>query len=208
MNGQSETAATSQVDLSVAGFTPATATVNSAEISGRIGVDIEATISYDSTKGFELIWQLVVDQSGPPTMTRPLNDADLRTLLGEIHTALANPSAGLDTKALEAFADIVEGALSVPPDPFAQARFGTAVEEIFGGTVTVIGQLGIGVDTVATIHDTAGVITWEHHPVPRPPGPFHPLTANERDGLTAALSAWVEGNPNSAWQTILDDLEK
>jgi hypothetical protein len=185
---------------------PATASVISAEINGKAGVDIESTISYGSTTGFQLIQRLV--PAGPPTMIRPLSDHDLRTLLGEIQTALATPPDGLDTKALEAFEDVIEGALSTPPDRFAQARFGSATEQIFGGTVTVIGLVGIGVDVAATIHDTGGLITWEHHVVPRPPGAFVPLTAHDRDGLTAALSAWLEANPNNpAWKRILNDLE-
>jgi hypothetical protein len=206
MNSQPVPVATPRRDISVADFTPATAAVNSAEIRGRIGVDIDATISYQATDGFELIWRLV--PSGPPTMIRPLDDEDLRTLLAEIQAALANPAAGLDTKALEAFADLIEGALSAPPDLFAQARFGSATEEVFGGTVTVIGLIGLGVDVVATIHDTNGVITWEHHPLPSQPGPFRRLTTSEQDGLTAALSAWLEGNPNAAWGRILRDLQK
>jgi hypothetical protein len=207
MNSQPAAVATPQTSRSLAGFTPATASVMSAEISGRIGVDVEATISYSSTAGFELIQRLV--PAGPPTMIRPLGEHDLRTLLGEIQTALANPTAALDTKALEAFGDIIEGALSTPPDVFAEAEFGSATEQIFGGTVTVVGLLGIGVDVVATIHDTNGSITWERHVVPRPPGPFVPLTDHERDGLTAALSAWLEANPNNpAWKRVLNDLER
>jgi hypothetical protein len=207
MNSQPATVASPQPAPSLARFKPATASVISAELSGKAGVDIEATISYSSTTGFELIQRLV--PAGPPTMIRPLNDHDLRTLLGEIQTALANPTAGLDTKALEAFGDIIEGALSTPPDLFAQARFGSATEQIFGGTVSVVGLLGIGVDVAATIHDTGGLITWEHHVVPRPPGAFVPLTDHERDGLTAALSAWLEANPNNhAWERILNDLER
>jgi len=206
MNTQPAAVASPQPAPSLAGFTPATASVISAEISGKVGVDVEATISYSSTTGFELIERLV--PAGPPATIRPLNDDDLRTLLGEIQAALANPTAGLDIKALEAFGDIIEGALSTPPDLFAQARFGSATEQIFGGTLTVIGLLGIGIDVAATIHDTGGLITWEHHVIPRPPGAFVPLTDHERDGLTAALSAWLEANPNNpAWERVLNDLE-
>jgi hypothetical protein len=207
MNGQTASPASPHRAQTLAGFTPATAAVNSAELHGRIGVDVVATVSYQAPTGFELMWQLASDPSGPPTMTHPLDDADLRALLGEIRTALGNPAPGLDTKALEAFSDIVEDALSAPPDPFAQARFGPAVEDIFGGTVTVVGQVGLGVDVAATIHDSAGTITWEHHVLPRPPGPLRPLNDKERDGLTAALSAYLEGNPNASWQRILRDLE-
>lgn len=206
MNARPEAVANLQLNGSLAGFTPATAVVNSAEVSGRIGVDVEATVSYQSGTGFELIRRLV--PSGPPTTISPLDDEDLRTLLGEIQAALRSPSPGLDTKALEAFSDIIEGALSAPPDPFANARFGSATETVFGGTITIIGVIGLGVDVVATIHDVGGSITWEHHPVPRPPGPYRPLTSSERDGLTAALSAWLENNPNPAWQQILSDLEQ
>jgi hypothetical protein len=207
VESQTAAVASPQPAPSLAGFTPAIASVISAEVSGRTAVDVEATISYRETTGFELIQRLV--PAGPPTMISPLNDRDLRTLLGEIQTALGNPIAGLDTKALEAFADTIEGARATPPDLFAQARFGSATEQIFGGTVTVVGLVGIGVDVAATIHDTEGLVTWEHHVVPRPPGAFVPLTDHERDGLTAALSAWLEANPeNPAWERILNDLER
>jgi hypothetical protein len=193
---------------SLAEFHPGKAVISSAQLIGRIGVDVEATVTYDTTQGFELIWQLVVDPHGPPTVVRPLNDDDLRTLLGEIKTALANPPDGLETKALESFGDIIEETFNSEPAGFGAVRFGSAVEEVFGGTITVIGHLGLGIDVVATVHDAGGDITWERHVVPRPPGPFRPLTHAERDALTAALSAWLESNPNGAWQRVLSDLEK
>lgn len=45
MNSQAAAVASQQPIPSLAGFTPATASVISAESSGKAGVDIEATIS-------------------------------------------------------------------------------------------------------------------------------------------------------------------
>jgi hypothetical protein len=183
------------------------ASIAFAELSGHLGVDEGAIVSYHETQGFELTWWFAPDPQGPPTRTRQLNDEDLQALQNDINATLANPPANLDVTALKAFGELVENTLGAGPDLFAEVRFGQTVEEIFGGTRTIIGHIGLGVDVAGTIHDhTGGMITWEHHIVPLPPGPFRALTAHERTSLKDALTTWLETNSDSGWQQILADL--
>ena len=51
MESQTAAVASSPSAPSLEGFTPAIASVISAEISGRTAVDVEATISYRETTG-------------------------------------------------------------------------------------------------------------------------------------------------------------
>jgi len=182
------------------------AAISSAELSGRLGTDEGATISYREGHGFELIWWFAPDPNGPPSHVRQLDNEDLRILLDRIKYVLANPPATVDVSALEAFSDIIEGVVGAGTNLFSNVRFGQAVAEIFGGEKTVIGFLGFGVDVVGTIHDANGMVTWEHHVVPLPPGQLRPLSASERDSLKAALTDWLKDNHVSGWPEILADI--
>lgn len=188
-------------------FHPATATIKTEDVSGRIGDDVSATVSYQEGRGFTLTWGIVAGPKGPPIETRQLTDADLVELLAKIKAAVAEPPATIELSALEAFQAIVERNVEDGASVlFRSVRFGQAMEEVFGGTVTVTGHVSFGIDVVGTIHEAGGQVTWEHHIVPLPPGPSLSLTTGERDALKKALGAWLEANPDGAWQVILEAL--
>jgi hypothetical protein len=46
--------------------------------------------------------------------------------------------------------------------------------------------------------------------IPRPPGPFLPLSVADRDSLAAALATFLDDTPQAdpLWRDLFDDLRK
>lgn len=185
-------------------FQAATATISTAELGGRTGEDTGATITYQANSGFELRWWFISGPRDVPTQVRQLDSEELATLLDKLNELLKSPPSTIDVEALEVFRNLVERqVVAAPGTILADVTFGQVTEEIFGGKITFTGHIGLGVDVVGTIHMAAGIVTWEHHVVPLPPGPASPLTPSEREVLKTKLEAWLRDNPGGAWKAIL-----
>ena len=90
---------------------------------------------------------------------------------------------------------------------FEQARFAGISKDAAG---VIVGHLGLGIDTAGTVHDAACRITFSFHVVPRPPGPFRPLSPADLDSLAAALTIFLATTPQAdpLWADLLTDLTK
>jgi hypothetical protein len=86
-------------------------------------------------------------------------------------------------------------------------RFADISREAYG---VLVAHFGFGIDSVGTIHDARGAVTFETHPVPGPPGAFRPLADADRAALLTALEQFIAGAPPPAdplWQELLRDLQ-
>ena len=145
-----------------------------------------------------------------PTVVEVLNPRQLSALLDALQDELDHPPTDgkLDLAALRAFVDLLEQAVGTSAsNRFEQARFGDIGKDAGGA---IVGHLGLGIDTAGTVHDAAGQITFSFQVIPRPPGPFRPLSAADLDSLAAAITTFLDTTPDAdpLWATLLTDLIK
>lgn len=144
-----------------------------------------------------------------PTIVEILNPRQLSALLDALQDELDHPSdPKLDLAALRAFVELLAHTVgTTASNRFEQARF-AGISKDAGGAI--VGHLGLGIDTAGTVHDAAGKITFSFHVIPRPPGPFRPLSAADLDSLAAALTTFLATTPQAdpLWTDLLTDLTK
>jgi hypothetical protein len=127
-----------------------------------------------------------------PTLVEILNPHQLSALLDALQDELDLLAHTLGTTA---------------SNRFEQARFAGISKDAAG---VIIGHLGLGIDTAGTVHDAAGRITFSFQVIPRPPGPFRPLSPADLDSLAAALTIFLATTPQAdpLWADLLTDLTK
>lgn len=145
-----------------------------------------------------------------PTIVEILNPRQLSALLDALQDELDHPPMDpeLDVTALRAFVGLLVHKLgTTASNRFEQARFAGISKDAAGA---IVGHLGLGIDTAGTVHDAAGSITFSFQVLPRPPGPFRPLSPADIDSLTAALTTYLDTTPHadSLWRDLLHDLTK
>jgi hypothetical protein len=144
-----------------------------------------------------------------PTLVEILNPHQLSALLDALQDELDHPTdQKLDLAALRAFVELLAHTLgTTASNRFEQARFAGISKDAAG---VIIGHLGLGIDTAGTVHDAAGRITFSFQVIPRPPGPFRPLSPADLDSLAAALTIFLATTPQAdpLWADLLTDLTK
>ena len=189
-------------------FTPAQATLPGMTLTGRLGIDQVAVISYDPNNA-QGNFTLTVHLAGQvePHHIAVLTQSMMQDLLDNLQEEALNPPSGLDTTLLQTFIYLLTQALNVQPSTrFTMARFGDITADASG---TITGHIGLGVDVVGTVQVANGVITYEQHIVPMQPGPFQPLSPADAASLTAALATYISSaNPpaNPLWVQVAQDL--
>jgi hypothetical protein len=143
-----------------------------------------------------------------PTIVEIPTPRQLSALLDALQDELDNPPTDqkLDLAALRAFVALLADTLgTTASNRFEQARF-TGISKDAGGTI--VGHLGLGIDTAGTVHDAAGKITFSFQVIPRPAGPFRPLSPADLDTLAAALTTFLATTPQAdpLWGDLLTDL--
>jgi hypothetical protein len=142
-----------------------------------------------------------------PTIVEILNPRQLSALLDALQDELDHPTdPKLDLAALRAFVELLAHTVgTTASNRFEQARF-AGISKDAGGAI--VGHLGLGIDTAGTVHDAAGEITFSFHVIPRPPGPFRPLSPADLDSLAAALTTFLATTPHAdpLWTDLLTDL--
>jgi hypothetical protein len=146
-----------------------------------------------------------------PSIVEVLNPRQLSALLDALQDELDHdPSTDqkLDLAALRAFVELLAHTLgTTASNRFEQARF-AGISKDAGGAI--VGHLGLGIDTAGAVHDAAGEITFSFQVIPRPPGPFRPLSPADLDSLAAALTIFLATTPRAdpLWGDLLTDLTK
>ena len=190
----------------VSGFTASQALMILRLESGDITTGRGTEIVYDQGR-FTI--SIRASQGGPTFPPRDLTDEEMRSLLGSLQHQLDNPPVSVDVVALETFVRLLSRALRFEPSTrFDHARFAAVAEDPSGA---LVGHMGIGIDTVGTVHDTGRVITFEQHVVPGPPRQFRRLSGPDRASLAAALRIFTgSADPPASplWRRILEDLER
>jgi hypothetical protein len=143
-----------------------------------------------------------------PSIVDVLNPRQLSALLDALQDELDNPPTDqkLDLAALRAFVELLARTLeTTASNRFEQATFASISKDAGG---TIVGHLGLGIDTTGTVHDAAGKITFSFQVIPRPPGPFRPLSPADLDSLAAALTTFLATTPQAdpLWGDLLTDL--
>jgi hypothetical protein len=189
-------------------FTASQVTLAGMTLTGRQGVDQVAVINYDPNNALGN-FTLAVHLPGQvePHHIIVLNQSMMQDLLDDLQEEALNPPPGLDTTLFQTFIYLLTQALNVQPSTrFNLARFGDIAEDASG---TITGHLGLGIDVVGTVQDADGVITFEQHPVPLPPGPLQPLSPADAASLAAALDTYIStANPpaDPLWVQVAEDL--
>jgi hypothetical protein len=145
-----------------------------------------------------------------PGVVEVLGPRQLSALLDALQDEVDHPPADhdLDLAALRAFVEVLAHKVgTAASNRFERARFASVSKDAGGG---IVGHLGLGIDTAGTVHDAAGRITFSFHVIPRPPGPFLPLSAADLDSLAAALTTLLDDTPQAdpLWRALLNDLVK
>jgi hypothetical protein len=147
---------------------------------------------------------------GVPAIVEVLDRRQLSALLDALQDEVDHPPTDhdLDLAALRAFVEVLARKIgTAASNRFERARFASVSKDAGGG---IVGHLGLGIDTTGTVHDAAGRVTFSFQVIPRPTGPFLPLSAADRDSLTAALTTFLDNTPQAdpLWRDLLDDLRK
>jgi hypothetical protein len=143
-----------------------------------------------------------------PAIVEVLKPRQLSALLDPLQDELDHPPVDhdLDLAALRAFVDVLAKKVGAEAsNRFERARFAEISKDAGGG---IVGHLGLGIDTAGTVHDAAGQITFSFQVIPRPPGPFRPLSPADLDSLAAALTTYLADTPQAdpLWRDLLNDL--
>jgi hypothetical protein len=143
-----------------------------------------------------------------PTIVEILNPRQLSALLDALQDEVDHPPTDheLDLAARTRGASGAQ-AWNYRVQPLPDARF-AGIRKDAGGAI--VGHLGLGIDTAGTVQDATGKITFSFQVIPRPPGPFRPLSPADLDSLTAALTTYLDTTPQAdpLWRDLLADLTK
>jgi len=147
---------------------------------------------------------------GVPTIVEVLGPRQLSALLDALQDEMDHPPTDhdLDLTALRAFIEVLTHKVgAVASNRFERARFASISRDAGGG---IVGHLGLGIDTAGTAHDAAGRVTFSFQVIPRPPGPFLPLSPADLGSLAAALATYLDDTPQAdpLWRDLLNDLSK
>jgi hypothetical protein len=147
---------------------------------------------------------------GVPTIEEVLGPRQLSALLDALQDEVDHPPTAhdLDLAALRAFVEVLAHKVgAAASNRFERARFASISKDTGGG---IVGHLGLGIDTAGTVHDAAGRVTFSFQVIPRPPGPFLPLSPADFDSLAAALTTYLDDTPQAdpLWRDLLNDLRK
>jgi hypothetical protein len=147
-----------------------------------------------------------------PTIVEVLDRRQLSALLDALQDEVDHPPTDhdqdevdhsptvhdLDLAALRAFVEVLARKVgTAASNRFERARFASVSKDAGGG---IVGHLGLGIDTAGTVHDAAGRVTFSFQVIPRPPGPFLPLSVADRDSLAPQV--------DPLWRDLFDDLRK
>jgi hypothetical protein len=143
-----------------------------------------------------------------PTLVEILGPRQLSALLDALQDELDQPPTNhdLDLGALRTFVELLASKVgTASSNRFEQARFAEISKDAYGA---IVGRLGLGIDTAGTVRDAGGKITFSFQVIPRPTGPFLPLSPADLDSLAAALTACLENTPQAdpLWRDLLNDL--
>ena len=143
-----------------------------------------------------------------PTIVEVLGPRELSALLDALQDEVGHPPTDhdLDPAALRAFIEVLAHKVgAAASNRFERARFAGVSKDAGGG---IVGHLGLGIDTAGTVHDAAGRVTFSFQVIPRPPGPFLPLSPADLDSLAAALTTYLDDTPQAdqLWCDLLNDL--
>jgi hypothetical protein len=146
---------------------------------------------------------------GVPTIVEVLGPRQLSALLNALQDEEIPPTDhDLDLAALRAFVEALTHKVgAAASNRFERARFASISRDAGGG---IVGHLGLGIDTTGTVHAAAGRVTFSFQVIPRPPGPFLPLSPADLDSLAAALTTYSDDTPQAdpLWRDLLNDLRK
>jgi hypothetical protein len=193
----------------LASFQVGQANVGTLSVIGRPGGNLIDIITYSDGE-FTLRFGPGRPGGGVPLVVRILQPRELAALLDALQDQVDHPPTdrNLDLVALRAFVEVL--AQKVGPGAFNRfegARFAGISKDAGGG---IVGHLGLGIDTAGTVHDAGGSVTFSFHVIPRPPGPFQPLSPPDLDSLVAALTTYLDDTPQAdpLWRELLTDLRK
>jgi len=111
------------------------------------------------------------------------------------------------TQAFSHFANLVLHAPQ-PSSLFDHVRFASIKRDSAGA---IIATLGFGIDSVATVNDLSGKLTFEQHPVPGPVGQPHPLSAADRASLVINLEKFLtppDPTKDPLWRDLMTDARR
>jgi hypothetical protein len=179
-----------------------------AVISWR-GGDLVDIITHRYGEFTLTIWSRAAQSRGRLGRT-VLQRRELAGLLDALRDQVDYPPVdrNLDLVALRAFVKVL--AETVGPSAsnlFEGARFAGISRDAGEG---IVGHLGVGIDTVVTVHGGDGRVTFSFHVKPLPPGPFQPLSPPDLGCFVAALTTYLNDTTQAdpLWRELLTDVSK
>ncbi len=193
----------------LASFQVGQADIGTLSVIGRPGGNLIDIITYSDGE-FTLRFGPGRPGGGVPLVVRILQPRELAALLDALQDQVDHPPTdrNLDLVALRAFVEVLTQKVGPgASNRFENARFAEISKDAGGG---IVGHLGLGIDTVGTVHDAGGSVTFSFHVIIFPPGPFQPLSPPDLDSLVAALTTYLDDTPQAdpLWRELLTDLRK
>ena len=182
------------------------ATVDSIWLHGKLGNQGAMNILYEATPNGQGDFSVSSLGLLSNTLLIQATPEQKKTLLEALRAEEHNPPSGLDVPVLRAFIHLLAQSVEDQPSTrFANARFGEIVQDMGGA---IVGHCTLGVDVVGTLHDTHGLVTFEQHVVPMPPGRFRHISTADRASLINALEDFIKVTPAASplWSQVLQDL--
>ncbi len=178
-------------------------------LTGGFGRDTLVFIRYDGSQGLPgRLYIKTRDLGVPDAEEREMNRGELQAFK-ELLEGHHGPKPDIDPLVRQAFSHFANLILRTPqPSPlFDDARF-TSIEKDCEGAI--VATLGFGIDSIATVNDLGGKLTFGQHPVPGPTGQLHPLNDADRASLVINLEQFLtppDPTKDPLWQDLLTDAQ-
>lgn len=186
-----------------AGLVLSDAEIMTLRLRGSRGTEsIEVTYEYGS------VWVRSQSDSSKVQSTRPLDFGEVQALLSTLREVSRQTPRPLlvDSAALHAFIGALAQLVNSPgPLPFSMACLGSIWRLPSG---EICGQLALGRDTIATIHDHAGEFSYSRHAGSQEEGTCRRLPISQLRALINALQlrlAVADASVDSLWRELLRD---
>jgi hypothetical protein len=178
-------------------------------VISRRGGDLVDIITHRYGEFTLTVWSRAAQSRGCLQRT-VLQQRELAALLDALQDQVDYPpmDRSLDLFALRAFVKVL--AETVGPSAsnrFEGARFAGISRDAGEG---IVGHLGVGIDTVVTVHDGDGWVTFSFHVLPLPPGPFQPMSPPDLGCFVTTLITYLNDTPQAdpLWRELLTDVSK
>jgi len=179
-------------------------------ITAGLGRDTLVLIRYDGSQGLPgRLYIKTRDLGVPDGEEREMSRGELQALK-ELLKGHHGPKPNIDPVVRQAFSHFANLILHTPQPSslFDQARFASIEKDRAGA---IIATLGFGIDSMATVSDLGGKLTFEQHPVPGPTGQPHPLSAADRASLVINLEKFLtppDPTRDLLWQDLMTDAQR